>query len=119
MTLHSQGSSSKISLDVGAYESLLWFLTFMKEFNGVVCFTKPAICRCQFTMAVRLLGILCMFNLVPTEVIDEMSITQYWMYNILLAIRLWMCDLANRKVCIVIMRVQSQSPIQVKPGFHF
>ena len=39
-------------------------------------------------------------TLVPIDVIGEMSITQYELYNILLAIRLWAFDLTNKVVCV-------------------
>ena len=43
MTFKSQALNNRITLDVGAYESLAWFLIFMREFNGVVRFNKPAV----------------------------------------------------------------------------
>ena len=43
MILHEHKNSNTIHLDYGTHESLLWFLTFMKSFNGVVYFNKPPI----------------------------------------------------------------------------
>ena len=40
MTLREHSSKFQISLDVGTLESLSWFVTFMKLFNGVVRFNK-------------------------------------------------------------------------------
>ena len=40
VTLREQCSKSRIFLDAGTLESLSWFVSFMKEFNGVVRFNK-------------------------------------------------------------------------------
>ena len=74
-------SSDRIALDVGGCESLLWFLTFMKKFNGIVCFNKPTIQYHVYDDAsLQWLGSVwssCVYStLLPTEIIGEMSIKE-------------------------------------------
>ena len=75
----------------------------MKEFNGVVCFNKFVVQHHIYVDASlqRLGGVWgsCVYStLVPTNVIGQLSITQYEMYNILLALRIWASELTDRVV---------------------
>ena len=82
VTLREQCSKSRILLDAGTLESLSWFVSFMKEFNGVVCFNKFAVQHHIYVDASlqRLGGVWgsCVYStLIPTDVIGQISITQY------------------------------------------
>ena len=90
MSLREQCSKSRISLDAGTLESLSWFVSFMKEFNGVTRFNKFAVQHhiyvdANFQRLGGAWGSRVYSTLIPTDVIGQMSITQYEMYNILLS----------------------------------
>ena len=105
ITLRNQTDKARVTLDHGTYESLAWFLTFMHSFNGVVYFKKPPIQHHIYVDAsLKYLGgtwgSRVYSTVVPVETIGERSITQYELYNVLLAIHLWASDLANKTVCV-------------------
>ena len=105
MAFKAQSAQDRIKLDQGTYESLAWFLQFMKQFNGVVRFNRSAVQHHVYVDA-SLTGLGGVWGSrvysthVPTDVIGERAITQYEMYNILLAVRLWATDFIDRVICV-------------------
>ena len=94
--------------------------------NGVVRFNKPAVQHhvyvdASLTGLGGVWGSRVYSTRVPTDVIGERAITQYEMYNILLAVCLWATDFTDRVICVQcnVMRVQSQSVTQARRVIHF
>ena len=105
MAFKAQASNNRIALNVAVYESLAWFLAFMREFNGVVLFNKPAIQHHVYVDASlqRLGGVWgsrVYSTMIPVDLIGNRAITQYETYNVLLAVRLWKEEFADRVVCV-------------------
>ena len=93
-TLRNAGTASRIRPDEGFYWDLQWFLQFLKIINGVGAFNCPPFCHTAFLDAIlqRLGGIWAshayLIN-IPFMLFGEFAITQYEMYNILVAVKLW------------------------------
>ena len=79
--------------DEGFYQDLLWFVNFMKQFNGVVAFKRVPIAHKIFVDA-TLTGIGGVWDshvysaLVPPSLVHRISISQVEMYNLLVAVKL-------------------------------
>ena len=92
--LRASHSSRHICTDNGFYQDLLWFINFVKHFNGVVTFRNIAVAHEVFVDA-TLTGIGGVWGSrvysaqVPPNLVHRISITQVEMYNVLITVKLW------------------------------
>ena len=102
--LHVHHTDNRIQLDYEACHSIYWSLCFMKAFNGVVTFRNMEIQHIYVDARLASLGGMWGSHLysvpIPFDEIGYAAITQYEMYNVLLALRILARDLENRVVCI-------------------
>ena len=113
--LRDHHSRNRIILTREFHYDLLWFLKFLRSFNGVVVFRRARASQTVFVDATltRIGGIWgsrAYTAEIPPNISFETSITQLEMYNIVVALRLWARDWSNKIICI---RCDNESAVSV------
>ena len=113
--LRRHHTCSNIIPDDGYYLDRLWFISFLKQFNGVVIFRKGNISETVFVDA-TLTGIggswgnKAYSTSIPPQISQGVAISQLELYNIVVAARLWAPLWQNKAVCI---RCDNESAVSV------
>ena len=114
-TLRDVGDSVRICPDEGFYWDLQWFLQFLSKFNGVVTFNRPPVSHTAFVDA-SLQGLGGVWGsrvysvAIPFTLIGDLAITQYELYNILVAVKLWAPHWKDK---VVLIRCDNESAVMV------
>ena len=102
--LRRHHTCSNVIPDEGYYLELFWFISFFKQFNGVVIFRKGNISETVFVDA-TLTGIGSSWGnkaystSIPSQILQGVAISQLELYNIVVAARLWAPLWQNKVVC--------------------
>ena len=113
--LHAHHNSRYICPDEGFYHDILWFINFVKQFNGVVAFNNVTVAHEVFVDATLtgiggIWGLRAYSALVPPNLAHRISITQVEMYNLLVAVCLWAPLWKNKTIRI---RCDNESAVMV------
>ena len=93
-TLREHHDKQRICPDVGFYLDLSWFLRFLKTFSGTVRFRRESVAN-EAQVDATLTGIggawgnRVYAERIPNHLINKYSITQYEMYNVVIALKIW------------------------------
>ena len=114
-TLRKNHNSKNIHPDTEFRMDLLWFIQFLRVFNGMVAFKRNPVEHHIFVDA-TLMGLGAIWGnktyttTIPDELRDIFSITQYKMYNIVVAVNTW-AHLWQDKV--ILISCDNQSAVSV------
>ena len=91
--------------DEGFYQDLSWFLRFLQTFNGIVRFHKQPVTyvahvEATLTNIGGAWGDRVYSTRIPEHLVHAHSITQYEMYNVVIALKVWANDWENKTVCV-------------------
>ena len=102
--LRDMGDSRSVRLSQEFFRGLAWFKQFLRQFNGIVYYdTKPIQAELHLDACVTGLGAIfdseC-YSLPIPRGFNNYSIVHLEMLNIVVALKVWANQWANKKVCI-------------------